>query len=708
MMLNANWIEPPRDFGNVSPLFLREFKAAKPVAKAVLRASARGVYEAVLNGKRVGGFVMAPGWTAYQHRIQVQEYDVTGLLKEDNTLTLQLANGWFGKGIWRGEGKDFEEPCGVIAELKLCYTDGTEDIIGTDGDWLVSESGLRCCDIYNGMVYDATLEPVFQEHAAVSAYNDRSKLIPQIGEDVVEQERLKPIAVIRTPKGETVIDFGQNMTGYLEITVDAGAGDKVSFSFAEILDKDGNFYNENYRRAQAQYEYICRDGLQTYKPHLTFYGFRYVRVDAYPGEITPENFTAIVVHSRMRRTGWIETSEPMLNQLFHNVVWGQKGNYLDVPTDCPQRDERLGWTGDAQVFVKTASYNYDVRKFFRKWLEDMKLEQKANGAVPCVIPAMMDRLFSAAWADAVTICPWQMYMTYGDEAFLEQMFEPMKKWVDYITATTLKPHLWVGGEHYGDWLALGGEGASTRNDLLASAFYAHSASLVCKAGHILGEDVSVYEKLHKDIVAAFRAEYQDIYYTQTEHVLALVFDLTEEPEKVAGSLVELIHKCGDCLQTGFVGTPYLLHVLSRFGHHRLAYTLLLRRDFPSWLYPVTKGATTMWEHWDGITEEGDFWNPNMNSFNHYAYGAVADWMYEVCAGIQPVEEAPGFARVHFAPIADDRIDRFGARIDTVHGTVSSKWYHKDGKVVYEITTPVPATALIEGKPHELIPGTYVF
>lgn len=712
-MLKADWIQSPITDGKISPLFLREFEIKKQIASATLKISARGVYEATLNGKRVGNFIMAPGWTEYKKRIQVQEYDVADMLLENNRLIIQLASGWFGDGLICSGTLKNTQPLAIIAELKIVYTDGGTEFISTDGNWLTAESRLKYCDIYNGIKYDATYEPQFTVNAVVSECNDKSVLIKQIGEEIIEHERIKPIKVIKTPAGETVIDFGQNMAGYLEITVNAKAGERISFSFAEILDKNGNFYNENYRDAKALYEYICRDGLQTYKPNLTFYGFRYVRVDEYPVEINPDNFTAIVIHSNMKRTGKIETSDPMLNQLFHNVIWGQKSNYIDVPTDCPQRDERLGWTGDAQVFVRTGSYNFDVRKFFGKWLGDMKLDQTDTGAIPKVIPSTLDGPpYGAAWGDAVTICPWQIYLTYGDKEVLKQMFEPMKKWVDYITSVTEKPNLWFGGEHYGDWLELkckyGERKGETRDCLVASAFYAYSTQLLCKTGRVIGEDVTEYEKLYKNIVAAFKEEFKDNFKTQTEHILPLYFELTDHPHKIAESLVNMIHNDGDMLQTGFVGTPYLLHVLSKYGYNELAYTLLLRKEYPSWLYPITKGATTMWEHWDGIKPNGDIWPAGMNSYNHYAYGAVADWMYGVCAGINTVEKAPGFEKVYFAPVTDDRIDWFYAEIETVHGKVSSKWEHKDGRVVYEITTPVNATALIDGKEYKLEAGTHRF
>lgn len=706
-MLKADWIHPSYNMGKVCPLFRKDFYIDKQVESAFLYITARGVYEATLNGQCVGDFIMAPGWTVYHKRLQVQKYDVTAFLQEENSLILHLAEGWF----WRLKKT---QPKAIIAQLHIDFSDGTTQDIGTDESWFVAESNLRFCHLYNGIIYDATHIPVYDTQAKLAEDNSQDSLIAQKGEFVKEQERLGVKEIIVTPKGETVLDFGQNMTGYLEITLDARKGDKVSFSFGEILDKNGNFYNANYRSAKSLYKYTCKEGRQTYKPNLTFYGFRYVRVDEYPTDIEKENFTAVVVHSDIRRTGYIESSDPAVNQLFSNIVWGQKGNFLDIPTDCPQRDERLGWMGDAQVFIRTASYNYDVLNFFKKWLNDVKLEQYKNGAVPDFIPSIYPRKprISTAWGDAIAICPWQCYLTYGDTEVLENLFEPICKWINYITKSTTKPNLWFGGDHYADWLELGGKYGKfkgpTRDDLVASAYYANSVNLLVKMGKVLGKDVLSYEELYKNIRTAFIKEFKDNFKTQTEHVLALQFELTDNPQAVADSLAALIHKDGDMIQTGFVGTPYILHVLSRYGHTELAYTLLLRKEYPSWLYPISKGATTIWEHWDGIKPNGDIWPVSMNSYNHYAYGAVGDWMYGVMAGINTVESSPGFAKVHFSPVPDKRIDWFRAEIDTAFGKVSSYWWHEDSKVRYEIVTPVESTAVIDGKSYNLLPGKHIF
>ena len=595
MLENAKWIASDADVRAVCPLFVRTFRAEKPVSAATLEITARGVYEARLNGRRVGEFVLAPGWTEYETRIQVQTYDAAPLLSMgENLLEITLASGWYlGRISHRTDyvpGKPAESgryPA-VIARLHIVYADGTAGTVLTDRSWLTAESSLAPCDIYDGQRFDASRAPAgFVPASEIDAPTD--VLVPQIGEEVRAAETIRARRILKTPKGETVVDFGQNLTGVPEITVNAKAGDLVKLSFAEILDGDGNFYNDNYRSAKAVFEYVCRDGVQTYRPTLTFYGFRYLRVDAFPGSVTPEAFTAVVLHSDMRRTGYIETDDAQLNRLVENVVWGQKGNYLDVPTDCPQRDERLGWTGDAQVFVKAASYNFDVERFFRKWLGDVRAAQYPDGAIPDVIPHPWRGRISAAWADAATVCPWQIYTSYGDPAILEENFDMMCRWVDHITATTAEPFLWVkkpdAGGHYGDWLGLdapyGEYVGSSDADLIASAYYAYSTELTVRAGEAIGRDVTPYKRLWQSIADAFCEKYHDTFRTQTEHAVALHFGLARDRAAVADSLAALVERDGSRLMTGFVGTPYILHALSDNGHADLAYTLLLRREFPS-------------------------------------------------------------------------------------------------------------------------------
>lgn len=713
MLTNAKWIRAEFDPRQTAPIFRKAFSVGKAVRTAVLSITARGVYEASLNGRRVGEFILAPGWTSYKTRLQVQEYDVTEMLDEQNSLSVTLAGGWFNGRICRGWVNDcMTDENAVIASLKIVYADGSTEEIVTDSSWQTAKSGLTGCDIYDGQSYDASVIPG-DFAPAVEVDCPKDNLIPQEGEEVRFQETLRVRDVITTPKGETVLDFGQNLTGVPEISLAAKAGDRVKLSFAEILDHDGNFYTENYRSAKAEFVYVCRDGAQVYRPTLTFYGFRYVRVDEFPGEVTADSVTARVLHSEMKRTGRITTGDPLLNRLMDNVIWGQKGNYLDVPTDCPQRDERLGWLGDAQVFVKTAAYNYDVEKFFKKWLGDMRADQCPNGGLPNVVPnTLRGTKDSAAWSDAACVCPWQIYEHYGDESILRDNFEMMRRYVDHIAEDSAVPYRWKKkkGDHYADWLGLdapyGQYKGSSDEDLIASAYYAYSTSLLIRAGKVLGYDMAQYEELWKKIADEFYETYHDTFRTQTEHAVALFFGLAKDKQAVADSLAALVRRDGERLMTGFVGTPYILHALSESGHTDLAYTLLLRREFPSWIYPVTMGATTMWEHWDGIVPDGRLWSKDMNSYNHYAYGAVADWIYEKAAGIRPLEA--GFKKIRFAPEPDPRLGRLEVRFSSRAGEIASQWFYDGGMIRYRIETPVDAEAVIGGKTYHLTPGVWEF
>lgn len=719
MKQEVKWIRPASDYGDVCPVFGKNFTCERELKSARLTVTAMGVYEAVLNGKRVGEFVLAPGWTSYEKRLQYQEYDVTALLKRENRLEITVGKGWYRSPlpgwVWPERRKMLESfPAGLAAQLVLTFTDGTFQTILSDESWQSAPGPIRFSEIYDGETYDADFVPA-DWHNALTFDGPTETLIPQQGEEIREQERLLPARLFTTPAGETVIDFGQEITGYVEISLTAKAGEAVELSHGEMLDQQGNFYNANYRSAKARYLYYCTDGPQSYKPKMTFFGFRYVRIDQFPGGpacAKPENFTAVAVHSKLQRTGWLSCSDPLLNKLFENILWGQKGNFLDVPTDCPQRDERLGWTGDAQAFIRTACLNYDVEKFFTKWLADMAADQRNDGGIGHVIPfVLQDSESSAAWGDAAVICPWTLYLAYGDPDILRAQYDCMKKWVSYITTHTTTKYLWTGGEHYGDWLGLdapsGSYKGSSRDDFIASAFYANAVQLVEKAGKVLGEDTSEYAALHEKIVEAFQKAYP-VCQTQTECVLAAHFKLAPDCQAAADQLASMIRACGTKLQTGFVGTPYLLHVLSDYGHTSLAYDLLLRRQYPSWLYPVTKGATTVWEHWDGIMENGDFWSTDMNSFNHYAYGAVADWVYCAAAGITTLEEYPGYEKVRIAPLPDARLDWLEASLQTRCGLIRSRWQKQDGLWRYEIETPVDALIRIGGKEYAVTKGSHLF
>lgn len=710
-------------------VFRKSFKCKK-VKSAKLEISAYGIYEATLNGERVGSFVLAPGWTSYFNRIQYQVYDITDMLTQNNVLDITVATGWtYNMGFRQTQER---KSISVIAAVCIEYEDGTFEQINTDGSWEVVSSPVEYATLYNGERYNAAcVEENYTETRGIHPHTggfEKGSLRPQEGEQIVEHESYPVREIIHTPAGETVLDFGYNLVGYVEITLEnAAAGDEISYTHAEILDKNGNFYTENLRAAQQRITYIARDGAQTYKPHFTFMGGRYVRLDKYPYEVKPENFRFIVVHSDIKRTGYFECSDERVNTLFDNIIRGQRGNYLDIPTDCPQRDERLGWTGDAQVFVRTAAYNFDVDKFFRKWLFDLMLDQRGDGSVPAVIPNLpgLSLHKSAAWQDAATVCPWEIYLAYADRELLERQFESMCRYVNFIDRFGGDKYMWNAPYgHFGDWLDWLSMSSSVTNDkrggtgapYIAQAYFAYSTRLVIKAGHILNKDVSYYEGLYDGIIKKFREHYMKdgtpIHKTQTACVLALHFDLCDIADRkpTADLLCELIHERGDTLSTGFVGTPYLLHSLSETGNNELAYTLLLQDKFPSWLYSVKMGATTIWEHWDGINENGDVWSPSMNSYNHYAYGAVADWMYGVCAGINTSEEKPGYEHIILKPMPSKQLSYVKASVDTRRGTVRSEWSISGDSVTYKFTVPSGSTAdiLLGDKIYNVAGGEYEY
>lgn len=717
MLERSEWIKGCEKNLRGGTVYLKNFRCAAKAEKAILKITALGVYEAKLNGERVGDFILAPGWTSYLNRLQVQSYDVTDMLKTENSLEVTVGQGWRAIANKR-DGSDFlgYRDTALIAELTIVYADGTAESIVTDSSWTARESKLRYTNIYDGDIYDATFKAGSARHC-ICVDLEKDMLIPQEGEKIVEQERMPALQVIKTPAGETVIDFGQNMTGYVEFRIKGTPGAQTTISHGETLDRDGNFYNANYRSADAQIKFICDGEEHTYKSALTFFGFRYIRLENWPEEVKKENFTAIVVHSDIRRTGYFECSDETVNKLFKNIIWGQKSNFLDVPTDCPQRDERLGWTGDAQVFVRTASLNFDAERFFKKWLHDLAADQGRDGCVPHVVPNIFDDMGgSSAWSDAAVICPWEIYRTYGDKKILEDQFDSMKAWIDWMRERSENGKR-SGGFHFGDWLGLdspeGSYKGSTPDDLIATAYYKYSTELFIKAAHALGRDVAEYENIPAEAAAAFRREYMENgrvkNATQTGCVFALCFDITDDRAATATQLNELV-KCAGHLETGFVGTPYLLHALSDNGYAETAYDLLLRREYPSWLYPISKGATTVWEHWDGIKPDGTMWSTDMNSFNHYAYGAVADWMYGAAAGINSDPDRPGFEHIIFRPVTDRRLDFVKASIDTRRGTVASEWRRENGRIKYIFTVPggCCASVIIGGEKHEVGAGTHEF
>ncbi|MGE8427138.1 MAG: family 78 glycoside hydrolase catalytic domain [Sphingobacterium sp.] len=737
---HAQWITVSgKDTSARSPLFRKEFNLKKKIKSAMAYITAKGLYEAKLNGARISDTYFAPGWTSYKNHLQYQVYDVTAFLRVgSNVLGASLGNGWYKGRIGFGSQHNFYgDTRGLLLQLEVEYTDGTKETINTDENWKYTYGPIMASDIYDGEIYDARMEIAgwdtagYKEDTHWTSVRLMSKgpekLIAMSGPPVRKHEQFKPIRIFKTPNGETVVDFGQNLVGWVMLKAQGLAGTKITLSHAEVLTKEGNFYTTNLRSAKAQNSYILKGGAeQVFEPHFTFQGFRYVKVEGYPGELNSDDLTAVALYSDMETTGKFTTSNPLINQLQHNIQWGQKGNFLDIPTDCPQRDERLGWTGDAQAFANTAAYNMDVAGFFTKWLKDVKADQQPSGLIPHVVPNVLgiNDGASAGWADVATIIPWDMYCAYGDRRILETQYESMQKWVGYISSVA-KNNLWNSGFHFGDWLFYrpnddnDGRAAVTDKYLIAQTFYAHSTQLLINAAEVLGkkEDVTKYTSLLSDIKAAFVKEYMTstgrlVSNTQTAYALALQFDMLPEELRstCADRLVANIRDYGNHLTTGFLGTPYICHVLTRFGYNDVAYDLLMQESYPSWLYPVKMGATTIWERWDGIKPDGSFQTPDMNSYNHYAYGAIGDWMYRTITGINSVADAPGYKSIIIAPKPGGKLTHASAELETVYGTVKSAWVLENHLLKLDVTVPANTRAkiVLADSCHDIGSGTYYF
>jgi len=733
----AAWITPDwddaSDLERPCPLLRREFVLDGPVRQARLYATSLGLYELHLNGRRVGDGVLTPGWTTYHKRLQYQTYDVTEWLSEGtNVIGAILADGWYrGYLGFEGQRNLYGDRLALLLQLHVTYANGRTETICSDARWRAGTGPIRMADIYHGEVYDARLErpgwaaPGFDDLAWQPVRildHPRDILVAQVGPFVRRQEQLMPIRFFTSPKGETIADFGQNMVGWVRLKVRGPAGTTITLRHAEVLDQEGNLYTANLRSARQMVQYTLKgEGEEVYEPRFTFMGFRYVQIEGWPGTPTAGDLTGVVVHSDIPPIGEFECNNSLVNQLQHNIVWGQKGNFVDVPTDCPQRDERLGWTGDAQVFIRTACFNRDVAAFFSKWLRDLATDQHPNGSVPFVIPDVLGRgslglaSGSAGWGDAAVICPWTIYLCYGDRDILATQYESMAGWVDFMRRQAGDRYLWTSGFHFGDWLDYRGPNALlpspvTNVELIATAFFAHCANLMQRVARILGkaDDARAYGELFDKIKAAFNAEFVSPNGrvgpgTQTAYVLALHFDLL--PEKLrplaARRLADEVRKADYHLTTGFIGTPYLCHVLSRFGYTDLACELLNQESYPSWLYPVKKGATTIWERWDGIKPDGSFQDAGMNSFNHYAYGAIGEWLYRVVAGIEVDPDCAGYKHVLIRPQPGGGLDRVRAALDSPYGKLAVAWTLTDDGFRLQVTVPpnvratlhIPATRL---------------
>ena len=692
-----------------SPYFRHEFSCGKEIAKARLYVTARGLFEARINGKRIGNDYFVPGWTDFSQQIQYMSYDVTGSLKSgNNTIGAILGDGWY-CGYLSGRRRNlYGAYPEFLARLEILYKDGTSEAVTSGEGWKTATGPILYSDIYDGEMYDSRLEmpgwddcgfddsawrdAVAGEHAAESP-----ALVQKCCFPVRKIMEIPAVKLLRPRTDVCIWDFGQNISGWVRIKVKGYPGRLFTIRFGEMLNQDGTLYNLNYRSARSTDYYTTSGPLEqefTWEPRFTFHGFRYAQVDGFQFSGSPDEIevTAIVLHSELETTGSFECGQPKVNQLYSNICWGQRDNFFEVPTDCPQRDERLGWTGDAEVFCAAAAFNMNVAAFFRKWLRDQREAQFENGSGTHIAPNIFESGVegSPAWADALVICPWTMYQRYGDESFLTENYESMKRWIEFQKTTSdnlIRPDL-----GFGDWLSL--DDVKTPRPLIGTAYFSYTAHLVAETARSLGRaaDAAVFEKLSKEVAEAFRREFvgaDGLMKTrnQTSCVLALHFDLLtpEQREKQIRLLEQLIRNNGNRLSTGFVGTASLMLALTNAGLTLTAYDLLLQEEYPSWLFSVNQGATTVWERWNSYTVKDGFGDVNMNSFNHYAYGAVAEWMGAVAGGIS--HAAPGGRELLFAAIPDPRMGYVKASLETPYGKASSFWKYEEEHLCWQITAP---------------------
>ena len=731
----ADWISLPAARPHISEVpaaFLRrEFAAEKQIMRATVYAMARGVYTLHLNGQKVGDARFAPGWTDYAKRIQYQTYDVTGLVKDgQNALGAVLGDGWYAGYLgWENKRANYGGRSQFLAQLVLEYADGTRETVSTDAAWRGATGPILVSDMQMGETYDARLEMPGWDTAgfqgadwravAVEVAHDPAILrVAQIDPPVRKTEELTPKSVTQPTPGAYLFDVGQNMVGGVRLKVSGPVGTIVRLRFGEMLQADGTLYVDNLRAAKATDTYILSgSGSEVYEPHFTFHGFRYVEVTGYPGEPNIETITGCVLHSDIPKTGTFECSDPLVNQLVSNIDWGQRGNFLSIPTDCPQRDERMGWMGDAQIFVRTAAGNRDVAAFFEKWMFDVVDAQSPEGGFSDISPRILGFADGApAWGDAGIIVPWTIYQVYGDMNILETHYDAMVRWMDFLDSANPN-HLWLNrrSNDFGDWLSID---ADTDKDLLATAYFAYDASLMARVADVLDrtEDAARFLKLFADVKAAFNAAYVaadgrlkgD---TQTAYVLALHLKLLPGDKRplAAQHLVADIEAKHGHLSTGFVGVGYLCPVLTEAGYADVAYKLLLNKTFPSWGYSIVHGATTIWERWNGWTADGGFGDVGMNSFNHYSLGSVGEWLQRQVAGIDT--DTPGFSHLVIHPRPDTRLSFARASFESVRGRIESGWTLNGEKFTMNVTVPANTSATVtlpNAETHEIGSGSYQF
>ena len=693
----AEWIgNQNKDIQNT--LLKKSIDITKKVVNARLYISGLGVYEAFLNKKKIGNEFLAPGVTAYDKLVQIQTYDVTAMLaaKSQQELLISLGDGWYkgNFGFDGGKGCIYGDQQMAIAELHIDYDDGSSQVINTDTSWKTTAGKITKSAIYYGEDFDAT-KKIIDWQPAIILHHSKDILHDRLSLPLKVKEYLPVKEIIHTPKGETVLDFGQNHAGWPEFYNHKSAGKEIELQMGEIL-QDGNFYRDNLRKARAAFHYISNGKQKWIRPHFTYYGYRYVKVSGNSHPLRKDDFRAAVIYSDLEITGSIKTTNAKVNRLLQNVLWSQKSNFFDVPTDCPQRDERLGWSGDADIFASTAILNMNAYPFFKKYAKDMKIEQATHqGMLTMYAPAMgNDNGGAAIWGDAATVIPWTAYQATADPAILRQNYSSMKNWVDWISQATTTKNLWTGCFQFGDWLSLDGENPAvpsgkTDEDYIASVYYAYSSWIVAQAAKILGNttDAQKYEQQAQTIKKAIRAEFitkngRLAIDTQTAYALALHFNLVpkEQKKRVVNDLVQRLKKDNNHLQTGFIGTPFICQVLSENGEHKLATEIFLNEDFPSWLYEVNLGATTIWERWNSVLPDGSMNPEGMNSLNHYSIGAIMQWVYQQVLGLR--KQTNGYQNVLFAPQFDYRLKKISGHYHSSYG---------DLKMAYQLETDAQHT-----------------
>ena len=717
----AAFVELEAPSRRAEPFLVRaEFDVRSGLESATLFATAQGVYQAEINGHVVDDQILKPGWTPYATRLIHESTDVTSHVRVGrNSVGASVAGGWFTEvyGFRAGAAPFYGEQPAVALQLELRYSDGAVEIVSSDASWRTHSGPIVSSGIYAGESFDARERVEGWSEAGLDDTNwmpARERVVTVVPSArtspiVTEIERVPVAEVLRAIDGSVLLDFGQNLVGWLEIIVVGTAGHEVTLRHAEVLEH-GELGVRPLRRADATDRYKLSGGAEeTWHPLFTFHGFRYVEIANWPGEFDPSSVTAVVVHSRMPRTGWFDSSSTLLNRLHENVVWGMRGNFLYLPMDCPQRDERLGWTGDIQVFAPTASFLFESNGFLASWLEDLAIEQKAIGGVPFIVPNVLEsaRLPTAVWGDAATIVPWALYERFGDVGVLSAQFDSMRAWVDQVLELAGPRRLWEGGFQFGDWLdptapADRPGDARTDPDLVASAYLYRSLGIVADAAKVIGRDelAARYSALATEVLTAWRAEYVTpsgrlMSDAETAYALGIVFGLIPENQhEIAGArLAELVRRSGYRIATGFVGTPLIQDALSVTGQGDVAARLLMQTENPSWLYPVTMGATTIWERWDSLLPDGTVNPGEMTSFNHYALGAVADWMHRVLAGLAPA--TPGYRSISIAPRPLIGFDHAHAEHETPYGPTSSEWRAESGDIVVRAVIPPNTTAVVD-------------